>query len=299
MLTNDTVTCVLSVRGLTKVASDQEIVRGVDVDLTPGTVTVLLGPEDAGKTTLLRMVCGLSSPTSGAISVAGLPFEQWPSPAHVAGGLFEPEVMHPARTGRAQLRIAAELAGLPVGRVDEVLELMGLSAYAEHKIGSYGQVHRLWLGLAHALLADPPLLVLDEPIRELPEDDARTVRSLLRTHAKRGGTVLLSSASMSEVDETVDRALVMHNGGIIADGPVAMLTKAGSCQVQASNTKLLAEALSRAGVRIRPLPDGFVAVQLSADRVDEFAQQVGVRITGLREGERTLEDVLADLNRGA
>lgn len=286
---------MLSARGLTKSYAGRNAVNHAVFDLHPGTVTAVLGRDGAGKSTLFRMLCGLIRPTTGEVHVAGRAFADWPNPSHVVGAVLDRDLVHPGRTGRAQLRMAARLAGLPVRRVDEVVGMLGLESYIGRKAGTYGQSLRLWLNLAHALLPDPPVLLLDEPLNELKPEDVATVRALLRSHAERGGTVLLTSHVLSQVDNAADRALVINEGWIVADGPVSMLIRAETCQVQGSDNKSLAEVLRQAGVRIRPRQDGYLAVQLAADRVAELARKAGVRITGLREGERTLDEVLANL----
>lgn len=270
--------------------------RNVWFDLRPGTVTVVLGREGAGRTTLLRLVCGLVAPTSGTATLYGTAFADWANPAHVAGAVLDPDVLNPGRTGRAHLRSAARLAELPEQRVAEVVDMLGLTSHIDLPVRTYDRVLRLWLSLAHALLADPPVLLLDEPLRELSPQDRGTVRALLRTHADRGGTVLLTSGDLAEVDQTMDRALVLDEGGVAADSPVSSLTSAVSCRVRASDNTALAEGLSRAGARIHPDADGYLFVRLPPERVRELAAASGVDVIDLREGGRTLEQVLADLS---
>jgi ABC-2 type transport system ATP-binding protein len=289
---------VLSVRELTKVYAGQYVVNQVGFDLQPGTVTAFLGPNGAGKSTTLRMICGLTPPTSGEARIAGRKFSEWASPCHVVGSLLDATATHPGRTGRGQLKVAAQLAGLPRKRVDEALEMVGLQTHANRKIGTYSLGLRQRIALAHALLADPPVLLLDEPINGLDPEGIRAIRTLLRTHAERGGTVLLSSHLLSEVDQTADRLLVINGGRIVADGPVSMLTKANTCLVRGKDNNLLAETLRWAGIECQPREDGYLAAQASIEKVSELAFAANVQITGLREDERSLEEVFFNLTGG-
>lgn len=289
---------MLSVRGLTKVYAGQYVVNEVGFDLQPGTVTAFLGPNGAGKSTTLRMICGLTPPTSGEARIAGRKFTEWANPCHVVGSLLDATATHPGRTGRGQLKVAAHLAGLPGKRVDEALDMVGLHPHADRKIGTYSLGLRQRIALAHALLADPPVLLLDEPINGLDPEGIRAIRTLLRTHAERGGTVLLSSHVLSEVDQTADRVLVINGGRIVADGPVSMLTKANTCVVRGKNNKLLADTLQWAGIPTQLRQDGHLVAQAPLERVSDVAFEAKVQLTGLREDERNLEEVFFNLTGG-
>jgi ABC-2 type transport system ATP-binding protein len=212
---------VLSVCGLTKVYDGRAVVNEVTFALRPGTVTAFLGPNGSGKSTTLRMICGLTAPTAGQAWIAGRRYVDWPNPGHVVGALLHWHDLHPGRTGRGQLRFAARLAGLPGRRVDEVLEIVGLRPHADRKIGTYDLALRQRTALAQALLGDPPLLLLDEPIDGLGPDGVLAVRTLLRTHAGRGGTALVSGHLLSEVDQLADRVIVLHEGTVVGDGPAS------------------------------------------------------------------------------
>ena len=289
---------MLSVRGLTKVYAGQYMVNQLGFDLRPGTITAFLGPNGAGKSTALRMICGLTPPTSGEARVAGRKFTEWSSPCHVAGALLDATATHPGRTGRGQLKAAAQLAGLPNRRVDEALDMVGLQSHADRKIGTYSLGMRQRIALAHALLADPPVLLLDEPINGLDPEGIRAIRTLLRTHAERGGTVFLSSHILSEVDQVADRVLVINAGRIVADGPVSMLTQVDTCVVRGTDNQLLANTLEWAGIRVQGRTDGYLVAHASKERVSDVAFEARVQITGLREDERSLEDVFFNLTGG-
>ena len=289
---------MLSVRGLTKVYAGHQVVNQVSFDLRPGTVTAFLGPNGAGKSTTLRMICGLTPPTSGEAWIAGRRFVDWASPCHVVGSLLDAAATHPGRTGRGQLKVAASLAGLPSKRVDEALEMVGLQTHANRKIGTYSLGLRQRIALAHALLADPPVLVLDEPINGLDPEGIRAIRGLLRTHAERGGTVLLSSHVLSEVDQTADRVLVINGGQMVADGPVSMLTQGFRCLVRGKDNKLLAETLNWGGIQVEPRNDGYLVAHTTLEQVSDVAFEAGVQIVELREDENNLEDVFFNLTGG-
>ena len=196
-------------------------------------MTGFLGPNGAGKTTTMRMITGLVPATAGPALVAGRPYAELPNPGAVMGTLLDAAAVHPGRTGRTHLRILAATIGVPAERVDEVLDLVGLTDAAGRRIGGYSLGMRQRLGIAGALLADPPVLMFDEPANGLDPEGIRWMRDLLRGHAARGGTVLLSSHLLGEVEHTVDRLLVIGAGRIVADGPIAELLGADGTAVRA------------------------------------------------------------------
>ena len=289
---------VLSVRGLTKVYAGRRVVDQISFDLQPGSVTAFLGPNGAGKSTTLRMICGLTPSTAGEVTVAGRRFTHWPNPTYVVGTLLDASAVHPGRTGRGQLRVGTRLAGLPSKRVDEVLDMVGMRADSLRKTGQYSLGMRQRLALAHALLADPPVLILDEPINGLDPEGVRAIRGLLRTHAERGGTVLLSSHLLNEVDQTADRVLVINGGRIVADGPVSMLTDTRRCLVRARDNKLLHDTLQWAGIQVQARTDGYLTAFASMDHVAEVAEEARVALYGLREDEHSLEEAFFNLTGG-
>jgi ABC-2 type transport system ATP-binding protein len=282
---------VLSVRGLTKLYGGRPVVDNVSFDLQPGTVTAFLGPNGAGKSTTLRMVTGLTPPTAGASWVAGRPYREWPNPGHVAGVLLDASAVHPGRTGGAHLRNAALLMGVPARRVGELLAQVGLADAAHKKVGKYSLGMRQRLGLAHALLADPPVLVLDEPINGLDPVGIRATRELLRGHAARGGTVLLSSHVLSEVDQTADRIVMIGNGRIVADGPIRQLLASHRSLVHGPDMNAIAGALVRAGIRIQPGPNGQIMADAPTAAVSDAVFAAGVRVHGIAEHQQNLEEL--------
>jgi ABC-2 type transport system ATP-binding protein len=207
-----TTTSTVSVRGLSKQFGAVPAVRDVTFDVPAGQVTGFLGPNGAGKTTTLRMLLGLVRPTAGQALIGGRPYGRLPAPRRTVGAVLEVTGFHPGRRARAHLRIAAQIAGVPPGRVDEVLALVGLADEADRRVGGYSLGMRQRLGLATALLGDPPVLILDEPGNGLDPAGMAWLRDLLRRRALDGGTVIVSSHVLSEVAQTADGVVILDRG---------------------------------------------------------------------------------------
>jgi ABC-2 type transport system ATP-binding protein len=287
---------MITVNGLTKQYGARTVVDGVSFTLEPGTVTGFLGPNGAGKTTTMRMITGLVPPSAGTALVDGRPYAAVPNPGSVMGTLLDAGAVHPGRTGRTHLRLLADAIGVPAGRVDEVLELVGLSDAAGRRIKGYSLGMRQRLGIAGALLADPPVLMFDEPANGLDPEGIRWMRGLLRGHAARGGTVLLSSHLLGEVEHTVDRLLVIGAGRIVADGPVASLLGSDGVSVRSADPAALASALVARGFAVAAGDDGALVVTGAApDDVGAVAAAGGHVLSELRPLQRGLEDVFFSL----
>src|SRR4051794_12164215 len=204
---------------LTKRYGTHTAVDSVSFAVCPGTVTGFLGPNGAGKSTTMRMLVGLTPPTSGSSTVLGVPYAQLPNPGRHVGVLLDASAQHPGRTGREVLSLGAALMGLPRSRIDEMLDLVGLTAdEARRRVGDYSLGMRQRLGIAHALLADPEVLILDEPANGLDPAGIHWMRSLLRRFAHRGGSVLLSSHLLHEVEAVADELVIIGGGRIVAAG---------------------------------------------------------------------------------
>ncbi|MGY1672080.1 ABC transporter ATP-binding protein [Geodermatophilus sp. SYSU D00710] len=287
---------MIEVSGLTKQYGSRTVVDDVSFALEPGTVTGFLGPNGAGKTTTMRMVTGLVPATSGTALVDGRPYPELPNPGAVVGTLLDASAVHPGRTGRVHLQLLATAIGVPRPRVDEVLELVGLSAAARRRIGGYSLGMRQRLGIAGALLADPPVLVFDEPANGLDPEGIRWMRDLLRGHAARGGTVLLSSHLLGEVEHTVDRLLVIGAGRLVADGPVTELLGGEGTTVRAADPAALARALEDAGFHVQHGADGVLVVPgAEPGAVGAVAAAGGHVLTDLRPVQRGIEDLFFQL----
>jgi ABC-2 type transport system ATP-binding protein len=218
---------VLSVSSLTKRYGEILAVDDVTFSLEAGTVTGYLGPNGAGKTTTLRLLLGLAEPTAGEALVFGRRYRELEQPIRRIGAVLESNDFHPARSGRDHLRALALAAELPLGRVDEVLELVELSGAAKRRVKTYSLGMRQRLGLAAALLGDPELLILDEPANGLDPAGVRWLRIFLQSFAAQGRTVLISSHLLAEVAQTVDRVLIIDHGRLLAGGRLEELTGDG------------------------------------------------------------------------
>jgi len=287
---------MITVTGLTKRYDDRTVVDGVTFTVEPGTVTGFLGPNGAGKTTTMRMITGLVPPTAGTALVDGRPYADLPNPAAVMGTLLDASAVHPGRTGRAHLRILADTVGVPAPRVDEVLDLVDLgAAVGRRRIGGYSLGMRQRLGIAGALLADPPILMFDEPANGLDPEGIRWMRELLRGHAARGGTVLLSSHLLGEVEHTVDRLVVIGTGRVVADGPIGELLAGDGVLVTAVDPDALAADLRRAGHPVSSDGTRLRVTGVTAQQVGAVAAAGCHVLTDLRPADRELEDLFFQL----
>jgi ABC-2 type transport system ATP-binding protein len=218
---------VVSCRALTKCYGELAAVDDITFSLRAGTVTGYLGPNGAGKTTTLRMLLGLAEPTAGEALVFGRRYRELEQPIRHVGAVLESGDFHPARSGRDHLRTLALAAGLPLTRVEEVLELVELRGAAKRRVRTYSLGMRQRLGLAAALLGDPALLILDEPANGLDPAGVRWLRTFLQTLAAQGRTVLVSSHLLAEVALTVDHVLIIDHGRLLARGRLDELTSNG------------------------------------------------------------------------
>jgi ABC-2 type transport system ATP-binding protein len=221
---------VLAVRDLTKHFGTVVAVDALSFALQAGSVTGFLGPNGAGKTTTLRLLLGLARPTSGEALVFGRPYRELPNPARRVGALLESGDFDPGRSGRNHLRALALASGIDFGRVDELLELVELDRAADRPVGGYSLGMRQRLGLAAALLGEPELLVLDEPANGLDAAGMHWLRGFLRQFAAAGGTVLVSSHLLAEVSQSVDHALIIDRGRLVATVAMDELSDSSSLE---------------------------------------------------------------------
>ena len=290
----------IAVRGLTKRFGAVTAVDDLTFEVRPGCVTGFLGPNGAGKSTTMRMVLGLVRPTAGSATVLGLPYASLDRPASAVGAVLEVQSFHPLRTGRNHLRVLAAASGLPVARVDEVLEIVDLAGAARRKAGGYSLGMRQRLALAGALLGDPRVLVLDEPANGLDPQGIRWLREFLRWFSARGNAVLVSSHLLSEMDHMADEVVVIDHGRLVRQGAVADLTSGrSSLRVSSPDHEALARALIAAGLEPH-LDDGaYVLAGVSGDLIGEIALQAGVPLSQLTPRDITLEDAFLELTEGA
>ena len=286
--------------GLTKQLGGRTVVSAVSFSCEPGTITGFLGPNGAGKSTTMRMVVGLSEPDSGAALILGRRYRDLPNPGRRVGILLDASAQHAGRRGREALGVSARTMGVPVERVDTLLELVGLDdAAARRRVGQYSLGMRQRLGLAHALLGDPEILILDEPANGLDPEGMRWMRGLLRGFADRGGTVLLSSHLLSEVEAIADRMLIIGGGRIQAQGTRAeLLTQSGTI-VEADNLAALDAALHRAGVATHPVDRDRRLVEAEPEVVAHAAMANGIVLRRLAPAEDAgLERLFFELTAG-
>jgi ABC-2 type transport system ATP-binding protein len=221
---------IIQAHGLTKNYGSVRAVDDLSFSVQSGSVTGFLGPNGAGKTTTLRMLLGLVAPDAGTATINGRAYAALPAPLHEVGAVLEASSFHPGRTARSHLRIQALAAAVDPSRIDDVLELVQLSAAADRRVGGFSLGMRQRLGLATALLPDPEILILDEPANGLDPEGVHWLRGLLRGFAAEGGTVLLSSHMLAEAAQTVDSVVIIDRGRLVTQSALASLTAQGDLE---------------------------------------------------------------------
>jgi ABC-2 type transport system ATP-binding protein len=286
------------VEGLTKRYGEVTAVDDLSFSVRRGAVTGFLGPNGAGKTTVLKAIVGVARPTAGRAFINGTSIDSVASDARTVGVYIEPCGAHPGRSGRDHLRSLAALAGLPRSRVDELLAIVGLEPAGGRRVGKYSMGMRQRLGLASALLGDPDILVLDEPLNGLDPQGIRWVRRLLRERAAGGRTVLLSSHVLTEAAQTVDDVVVIHKGRLVRQGSIEELERLGGRGVLVSTPtrERLAWAVEQAGGRAERQEGGRLVIEgMDAAQVGELAHDERVVLHGLSPRGGSLEDVFFSL----
>jgi ABC-2 type transport system ATP-binding protein len=287
---------MITVENLTKRYGGTTAVSDVSFTCAPGTITGFLGPNGAGKSTTLRMLTGLTPPTSGTSSISDRRYADLPNPGRVVGVMLDASAQHPGRTGQETLRLVAGLLGVPATRADEMLERVGLADATKRRVGQYSLGMRQRLGIASALLGDPAVLILDEPANGMDPEGIRWMRGLLRDFAGRGGTVLLSSHLLGEVQATVDRLVVIGAGRVVANGSLDELLAGSGTVVRGLDPTGLNEALTAAGLDLEPLADGGFRVVATAEQVGRAAAAAGQVLLELRDSDSAgLEDLFFQL----
>ncbi|MGP6204913.1 ABC transporter ATP-binding protein [Microbacterium sp. F2] len=291
---------VLEFAGLTKRFGTISAVADLTCSIQPGRITAFLGPNGAGKTTTLRMLLGLIRPTSGAATIGGRRYDELTHPLHTVGAVLEATGFHPGRTGATHLTVYAQAAGIPRSRVDEVLELVGLTHAAGRKVGGYSLGMRQRLGVAFALLGDPGVLVLDEPTNGLDPEGIRWMRSFLRTLAGEGRTILVSSHLLAEVQQTVDAALIISGGRLVFEGSLADLAyqEVPVTLVDAPDRGALIAALEDAAAPLEHLRTGIQVQGLDAAHVGAIAASAGVALSALTDRGPALEEIFLEYVNG-
>jgi ABC-2 type transport system ATP-binding protein len=291
---------MIEAQNLTKRFGSRTVVDDVSFLVEPGTVTGFLGANGAGKTTTLRMLTGLSEPNSGAAIVLGGRFQDLPNPGRQVGVLLDASAQHGGRRACEALAVSAQTMGVDRRRADELLDLVGLDRSAARKrVRQYSLGMRQRLGIANALLGDPEILILDEPANGLDPPGMRWMRDLLRDFADRGGTVLLSSHLLHEVEALADRLVIIDLGRIVAEGAREELLANSGTLVVSEDGAALEAALSTAGLTARPAPSGGFIVEAETSIVGRAALEAGVALTRLESADGSdLEQLFFDLTLG-
>ncbi|SCF07598.1 ABC-2 type transport system ATP-binding protein [Micromonospora carbonacea] len=295
----DTVDGVIEIRDLTKRYGRTTAVDRLTLTVRPGQVTGFLGPNGAGKSTTLRLVLGLHRPTAGTALVDGAPFTDRPRGLRHVGALLDAGDVHGGRSARAHLRALARSNGIARSRVDEVLHEVGLAEVAGRRVGGFSLGMRQRLGIAAALLGDPPVLLFDEPFNGLDPEGVRWVRGLFRRLAAEGRTVLVSSHLMSEMEQTAEHLVVIGRGELIADENLAQFAaRSGQVQVtvRTPDAATLGPALRVAGGTVSAAADGTLTVTgLTAARIGDLASGHGVTLHELATRTASLEEAFMAL----
>ena len=290
---------MIEVDNLSKRYGAQLAVDGVSFRCEPGTITGFLGPNGAGKSTTLRMICGLTPPTTGSSTVLGTSYRNLPNPGRRVGVLLDASAQHSGRTGREVLRLTADVLGADPSRVPELLDRVGLPASAARKrVGNYSLGMRQRLGIAQALIGEPEVLILDEPANGLDPEGIFWMRGLLRDFADRAGTVLLSSHLLREVEAVADELIVIGEGKIVAQGTKAELLATTGTLVRAADPEALSDALMAAELEVEPAIDGSLVVEAPPEVVGRVAAEAGLALVELRPADGGgLEQLFLTLTR--
>jgi ABC-2 type transport system ATP-binding protein len=292
---------MIEAHGLTKRYGTRTAVDDLTFSVRPGLVTGFLGPNGSGKSTTMRMVLGLDAPTSGTVTVAGVPFHRLPNAPRTVGALLDAKAVHGGRSAHSHLLCLAQLAGLPRQRVDEVLAVVGLTEVAKHRSGGFSLGMGQRLGIAAALLGDPGVLLFDEPVNGLDPEGIHWVRQLMRGLAAEGRTVFVSSHLMSEMAVTADHLIVIGRGRLLADLSTSEFIarhSAGFARVRtadgadaARDRERLTAVLRTAGAEVLAEPDGALRVSgLPLARISDLAWEEKLRLYELSPHQASLEE---------
>jgi ABC-2 type transport system ATP-binding protein len=288
--------------GLTKVYPKVRAVDDLSFTVEPGRVTGFLGPNGSGKTTTLRMVLNLVTPTRGGATIGGIRYADLPHPLGTVGAVLEASSAHKGRTGRDHLRVACAAAGYPVRRADEVLDLVGLGPAARRKFRGYSMGMRQRLGIACAMLGDPRVLILDEPANGLDPEGIRWMRDFLRAFAAQGRTVFVSSHLLAEMEQLADDVIIIAAGRMIAQGPVEQIlgrAHTGTVRVRTPQADALTAELHRVGASVSVNGNGALLVTgVDVATVGRAALNAQVELHELVAEKPDLEQVFLELTQG-
>ena len=287
---------MITAEGVTKRYPGTTAVDDVSFTALPGRVTGFLGPNGAGKSTTMRIMVGLTRATTGSITISGRRYTDLGNPGLEVGVLLDASAQHAGRTGRETLTIAQQYMGLPRRRVAEMLEAVSLTpAEASRRVREYSLGMRQRLGIAAALIGDPRVLILDEPANGLDPAGIRWMRDLLRSYADRGGTVLLSSHLLHEIEVIADDIVMIGNGRIVTQGAKVDLLHAAGTVVRAGDLPAMQRALEQLGIVTNRSEDGTLHADADTSFVGKVALAAGVALTELRSEDAVLEDMFLEL----
>ncbi len=288
---------MIEVSHLSRTYGGVHAVDDVTFTAKPGRVTGFLGPNGAGKSTTMRVMVGLTPPSAGTATVLGRRFADLPNPGREVGVLLDASAQHAGRTGRETLRIAARTMGLPRSLADATLERVGLTpTEASRRVRNYSLGMRQRLGIATALLGNPEVLILDEPANGLDPAGIRWMRDLLRGFADQGGTVLLSSHLLHEIEVIADDLVVIGQGRIVAQGTKAELLASAGTLVRTTSPTELAQALTASGIAVTRADDGALRADAEAEQVGLIAFAAGIPLRELRPADGAgLEEMFLEL----
>ncbi len=293
---------MIEISGLSKSFGRVHAVRDLSFEVDAGRVTGFLGPNGAGKSTTLRVLLGLIHADQGRATIDGRGYAELEHPSATVGAVLEDASFHPGRSGRNHLRVLAAAGGHPPGRVDEVLTQVGLAEHARRRVKEYSMGMRQRLAIAAALLGDPEVLILDEPVNGLDPPGIRWIRELLRYEAGRGRAVLVSSHLLSEVAQSVDDVVVISHGSLRANGPLEQVLGAGdegATRVRSADDERLATALRERGMAVEADPSGALLVRgVTGAEVGLVAAELGVALSELVAVSRSLEAAFLELTGG-
>jgi ABC-2 type transport system ATP-binding protein len=293
---------MIEVKGLTKRYGETVAVYGLSFELQPGVVTGFLGPNGSGKSTTMRLILGLDNPSAGSATVNGRSYRDLPAPMHEVGALLDAKAIHGKRSAYQHLRWLSQAGGIPRARIDEVLDLVGLSEVAGKRVGGFSLGMSQRLGIAAALLGDPPTLLFDEPVNGLDPEGILWVRTLMKKLAAEGRTIFVSSHLMNEMQETADHVLVIGRGRILADMSISEFTQRSSNThvrvVSPEASRLSPLLLDGSGSIVTSNGDGVLSVSgLDAARIGDIAAAHGIPLHELTPRPARLEEAFMELTR--
>ncbi len=288
----------LEIEHLTKRYGHEKVVDDLTFTVEPGRVTGFLGPNGSGKSTTMKILLDLASANGGHARIGDRRYREWPDPARTVGVVLEPNAFHPGRSGRNHLRVLADCAGIDPSRVEDLLERVGLSHAADRHVGGYSLGMRQRLGIAAALLGDPPVLVLDEPGNGLDPQGIRWLRDLLRARAADGGTIFVSSHLLAEVEHLADEVVVINGGRLVATGELSTLQQAGT-SVRTPSSPSLTRLLEEAGASVHGHTDGSMVVRgMTIAEIGDRACSAGIALHELAPQAGSLEELFLDWTTG-